>query len=89
MPFIKLSSWATHKGITRWIPNIAESDAIKYGTLTEEEKVLYRAIFYRRTATKAMLNEAKIVELPGHTKESIGIDVEGEDIIMGDALILK
>lgn len=49
-------------GITRLIPNIAESDAIKYGTLTEEEKDLYRAIFYRRTATKPMLNEVKNIK---------------------------
>lgn len=54
---LKLSSLAADVGITRWIPDIAESDAIKYGTLTDEEKELYRVVFYRRTATKTMLNE--------------------------------
>ena len=29
---------------------------------------------------------AKIIELPGHTKGSIGVDVEGTDLIVGDAL---
>ena len=29
---------------------------------------------------------AKILELPGHTKGSIGVDVEGTDLIVGDAL---
>lgn len=56
-------------GVTRWFPSIAESDAIKYGTLSEQEQELYRAVFYRRTQTSDMLNEvaevknnAKIVE---------------------------
>ena len=62
MPMMKLSAFAANVGITRLIPNIAESDAIKYGTLTEEEKDLYRAIFYRRTATKPMLNEVKNIK---------------------------
>lgn len=29
---------------------------------------------------------AKIVELPGHTKGSIGVDVEGKSLLVGDAL---
>ena len=29
---------------------------------------------------------AKIIELPGHTAGSIGVDVEGTDLIVGDAL---
>ena len=29
---------------------------------------------------------AKIIELPGHTKGSIGVDVEGKHLIVGDAL---
>lgn len=31
--------------------------------------------------------KAKIIELPGHTDGSIGIDVEGEGVIVGDALM--
>ena len=30
--------------------------------------------------------DAKIIELPGHTNGSIGVDVEGTDLIVGDAL---
>ena len=30
--------------------------------------------------------DAKIIELPGHTAGSIGVDVEGRDLIVGDAL---
>lgn len=30
---------------------------------------------------------AKIIELPGHTNGSIGIDIEGKDLIVGDALM--
>jgi pimeloyl-ACP methyl ester carboxylesterase len=54
----RLISFAADTGIIRIVPSFAESDAIRYGTLTNEEKELYRLIFYRRTATKAMLNEA-------------------------------
>ncbi len=59
---IKLSAFAANIGITRWIPSISESDAIKHGTLTEEEKELYKVIFYRRTATKTMLNEVEEIK---------------------------
>ena len=30
--------------------------------------------------------DAKIIELPGHTQGSIGVDIEGTDLIVGDAL---
>lgn len=59
IPLLKLSAFSANLGVTRWIPGISESDAIKYGTLTNQEKDLYRAIFYRRTATKTMLIEAQ------------------------------
>ena len=49
-------------GITRLIPAFAESDAIKYGTLTDGEKKMYRATFYSRTATATMINEAKRIK---------------------------
>ncbi len=73
MPILKLSAFAADIGITRWIPNVSESDAIKYGTLTEEEKELYRAIFYRRTATKTMLNEVQEIKASAKKVEEIGI----------------
>jgi pimeloyl-ACP methyl ester carboxylesterase len=59
---INLAAFAANTGITRWSPSIAESDAIKYGTLSESEKELYRTIFYRRTATKSMLIELKQIK---------------------------
>ena len=62
IPMVKLSSFAANVGITRWIPGIAESDAIKYGTLGYEEKELYKVVFYRRTATKTMLNEVQEIK---------------------------
>lgn len=62
IPMLKLSAFAANLGVTRWIPGISESDAIKYGALTEEEKELYRIIFYRRTATKTMLKEVQEIK---------------------------
>lgn len=57
LPVIKLGKFMADTGIIRWIPGVAESEAMKYGTLTDAEKALYKAIFYRRTATKTMINE--------------------------------
>lgn len=57
MPLVHLSAFAANIGLTRWIPRLSESDAIKYGALTDEEKELYKVIFYRRTITKNMVNE--------------------------------
>lgn len=50
-------------GLTRFIPSIVNSSsAIKDGNLTDEEKELYKVIFYRRTATISMLNETKSIK---------------------------
>lgn len=62
LPLMKLGQYAVALGITRLIPALAESDAIKYGTLTDGEKKMYRAIFYSRTATATMINEAKRIK---------------------------
>lgn len=62
IPVMKLGEYAAGLGITRWIPSLAESDAIKYGTLSEKEKEIYRAVFYQRTATETMIDEAKAVK---------------------------
>lgn len=62
LALMKLGQYAADLGITRLIPTLAESDAIKHGTLTNDEKNRYRAIFYKRTATVTMINEAKSVK---------------------------
>lgn len=62
IPLTKLGQYCAKLGITRWLPSLAESDAIKYGTLSEEEKEIYRAVFYQRTATATMVNEVKAVK---------------------------
>ncbi|OXS72898.1 alpha/beta hydrolase [Lysinibacillus sp. KCTC 33748] len=62
MPLFHLSAFAANIGFTRWISGLSESDAIKYGTLTDEEKEMYKVIFYRRTATKNMINEVQYIK---------------------------
>lgn len=62
LPLLKLGAFAADAGILRWIPGIAESDAIKYGTLTQAEKEIYHTVFYRRTATVTMLNEVQEIK---------------------------
>ena len=71
LPMLKLSQLAARLGITRLLPGIAESDAIKYGTLTDSEKDVYRAIFYAKTATATMLNEVR------HIKENARLVQQG------------
>ena len=73
IPLMRLASFAAQIGVTRLIPGIAESDAIQYGTLSEEEKELYRAVFYRRTATVTMINETAAVKENSKTVESAGV----------------
>lgn len=59
MPFIRLGEFVAKTGFIRWLPILSESDAVKHGTLTKEEKELYEVVFYRRTSTKNMINEIK------------------------------
>lgn len=70
---LKLGALAANIGITRFIPGVSESDAIKYGTLSEEEKEIYRAIFYRRTGTSTMINEAEEIKSNATIVEKLGI----------------
>lgn len=62
VPMLKLGSIAASLGITRIIPDLSQSEAIKFGTLTEQEKEIYRAVFFRRTGTKTMINELKSIK---------------------------
>ena len=62
IPILKLGQYGAALGIIRWVPGLAESDAIKYGTLSDKEKEIYRALFYQRTAIVTMINEAKVVK---------------------------
>lgn len=59
---LKLGHYAAQLGITRLLPGISESDAMKYGTLTDREKEIYRAVFYNRTATVTMINETEMIK---------------------------
>lgn len=62
IPIMRLGQYCAGLGITRWIPSLAESNAIKSGTLSQKEKEIYRAIFYQKTATVTMIDEAKAVK---------------------------
>ena len=73
IPILKLGQYSATLGITRWVPGLAESDAIKYGTLSDKEKEIYRALFYQRTATVTMINEAKVVKDNANAVKKNGI----------------
>lgn len=73
IPMMRVTSFTANIGITRLIPGIAESDAIQYGTLSDSEKEIYRAIFYSRTATVTMINEFASVKENAKIVESMGI----------------
>ncbi|MBQ9143243.1 MAG: alpha/beta hydrolase [Lachnospiraceae bacterium] len=73
MSMLKISQFAARIGITRILPGISESDAIKYGTLTDTEKEIYRAIFYEKTATATMLNEVKCIKENAEIVQNNGV----------------
>lgn len=59
---IKSAQFVSKLGITRITPSIANSHVIKYGTLSDIKKEIYRAVFYSRTTTKTMINEVKYIK---------------------------
>ncbi len=60
-------------GIARLIPGLAGGDASAHGTLTEDEQAVYRALFYRRTASAPMLAEARAVRENARTVAAGGV----------------
>ena len=73
IPITRIAGWAADMGVTRFIPGISDSDAIKYGILSDDEKEIYRAVFYSRTATVTMLNEMGRVKENAEKVDSIGV----------------
>lgn len=73
LPFLKLSQLSARLGLTRILPGVSESDAIKYGTLTEQEKAIYRAVFFKRTLSVTMFNEMTSVKANAEKVKAAGI----------------
>ena len=73
MPILKISQFAARVGITRILPGISESDAIRYGTLSDMEKEIYRAVFYEKTATTTMLNEVECIKENAEIVQNKGV----------------
>ena len=72
IPLMRIASWAANIGATRFIPGLSDSDAVKYGTLSEKEKEIYKAVFYSRTATITMINETEWVKENAETVHNMG-----------------
>lgn len=71
---LNLAAFAAKIGFTRFIPSVCESSAaIKAGSLTEDEKEIYRAVFYRRTVTKTMLNELECIKESAEKVDEMGL----------------
>lgn len=73
IPLMRIACWAANIGITRFIPGISDSAAVEYGTLSEKEKEIYRAVFYSRTATVTMINEAEQVKENAEKVNRMGV----------------
>lgn len=73
IPLMRIASRAAEFGVTRLIPGISDSDAVKYGTLSDEEKEIYKAVFYSRTATVTMINEAEAVKENAKKVNDMGV----------------
>ena len=61
-PLLRLLQFGSAVGLTRFLPIASDSAAIRSGALSQEEQDLYRAVFYRRTRTGDMVNEALCVK---------------------------
>lgn len=59
---IKLSRLIVKSGITKFFQKSIDSDAVKFGTLSAEEKDIFRKLFYKNFVSTAVLNEVKIVK---------------------------
>ncbi|MCM1039913.1 MAG: alpha/beta hydrolase [Ruminococcus sp.] len=73
IPLMRLAGTAARIGVTRFIPGISDSDAVKYGTLSDEEKEIYKAVFYSRTATVTMINETECVKENAEKVNNMGV----------------
>lgn len=73
IPIMHIASWAANIGVTRFIPGISESDAVTYGTLSDNEKEIYKAIFYSQTATVTMINEVEQVKKNAEKVNGLGV----------------
>lgn len=73
IPLMRIAGWAANMGVTRFIPGVSDSDAIKHGALSEEEKEIYKAVFYSRTATATMINEMEGVKENADKVDSMGV----------------
>ena len=73
VPLMRTASLAAGMGIHRLIPGLAESEAIRHGTLSDSEKEIYKAVFYSRTATVTMINETESVKENAEKVDSMGI----------------
>ncbi|MFD2830100.1 alpha/beta hydrolase [Corticicoccus populi] len=96
MPIVYLTSIAANTGMMRWSDTLSETDAVKYGTLSSEDKDLHRIIFYRRTLTENMINEIKNAKLNAQKIQETSIDVpmllfssNGENTGMDNDLWIK
>lgn len=57
---LKIISYINRIGLTRFTPSILNNlPAIQCGCLSNEEIEIYKAVFYRRTLTKDMINEVR------------------------------
>ena len=72
IPLMRIAGWAANTGVTRFLPGLSDSDAVKYGTLSENEKGIYKAVFYSRTATVTMINETEWVKKNAETVNNMG-----------------
>ncbi|WP_052019809.1 alpha/beta fold hydrolase [Paenibacillus sp. JCM 10914] len=71
---MKLTSFAARIGITRWVPAIADaSAAITEDHLTDDEKDIYRAMFYKNTQTSNMIEEVRKISSNAAVVSEAGI----------------
>lgn len=62
VPLLSFTRGVFIAGVGRLLPNIWKGDAVIHGNLSEEEKNIYKAVFYDKTLSGPMIKEAKSIK---------------------------
>lgn len=77
---LRLARFLVRMKITKLIPKVIESDAVKYGELSLSEKKLYSTLFYKNFTSKATWNEVRTVKR--NAKKVENIDLRGVSLLI-------
>ncbi len=73
LPLIKFMGLFMRSNIVHLFPKLAENETYNYGNLNAKEKILYKELFFDKTMSKDMINEAICLEENIKTAEMLNL----------------